>query len=137
MDTNKIIQSWLRFVDPLVFQSKSVVVLGCDSELVLTEFQRKYPHIAVIIVDPRREKIQQFQSCGVSTFQYVSTWDGIAFLQKTLQVTDYPVPIISYRPCWGSYAVFFTEAERTLKGFHELDVWKNTPADFILDSLFA
>ncbi len=139
MDT-KVVKSWLRFIEPTLKQDhqiKKVVILGYGTGDHIFELQKKYPHIEVIVVDPRKENIKQNFSLAPQSFQYVSAECGVIRLQKLLKQSHYLIPILEFRPCWDSYGQFFTWAETTLKGTPELKEWQHTPSDFILRSLFV
>jgi len=136
MDT-RVIQSWLRFVEPNLIKINKVVILGFGSGEHVFEFQKKYPHIEVVVVDPRKKNILSNPHQLHSTIQYVSTLDGIIYLKKILKSSSFPIPILNFRPCWNYYKTFFILAEKILIGFEDLNEWKNTPSHFIMESLFV
>lgn len=139
MDT-KIIKSWLRYIAPILsplHQIKKVVVLGYGSGHHIFELQRQYPHIEIIVVDPRKENVKLNFSLAPRSFQYVSAECGVLRLQALLKRSRYLIPVIEFRPCWEPYSDFFSWSEVTLKGTPELKEWMHTPTDFILQSLFV
>jgi hypothetical protein len=135
MDT-KIINSWFRYIEPNIKNSAKVVVLGFGDGDHIVEFCNRFPQIELIVVDPRKEKIVNSLHHDICSFQYMSTLEGVSNLQTILMEAKFPIPIIEYRPCWYPYKQFFNWAELTLKSINDLSKWNNTPAEFIMESLF-
>lgn len=139
MDT-RIIKAWLRFIEPILNSNQQIekfVVLGYGSGQHIFELQRLYPHIEVIVVDPRKENIKQNFRLAPSALQYVSSERGVKRLQSLLQQSTSLIPVIEFRPCWDPCNDFFTWSEMALKETTMLKSWMHAPADFILRSLFV
>lgn len=132
----KLISSWLRYTETAVVSAKKVVVVGFGSGEHVRTLQNAYPHLEILVVDPRRELFDSHQSGVSSTIQYISSLEGVKNLKYILAESNFLIPILEYRPCWYPYKVFFDWATYELKASASPQEWKDTPAEFILESLF-
>jgi len=133
---SRIIKSWIRFVEPNIYNTDKVVILGFGTGQHIIEFQERFPNIEVIVVDPRKIKMEEIVIQPFSSFQYVSTFEGVLKLQASLKYSSLPIPILDFRPCWNPYKAFFVWTEAILKGAVDLQEWHNSPSEFIMESLF-
>lgn len=135
-NSEKIIKSWLQFIEPMIKNSNSVAILGFGNGKHISDLIQKYTLSEIHVVDPSTRTIETSFLNVSMNFHYYTKMNSITILKRILQNSIQPIPVLCFRPCWNSDSLFFESTLTELIAEKEIKNWNNSTANFILESLF-
>ena len=128
---------WLDASRALLTDATDVVVIGIPESEFLAKLQLNYPQINIIAIDYRHERLESSLPGLLTPLQYITSKSGVLQLKDRLTCAEKPIPVLSLTFCWTQPADFLSWAQEQLIGHSGIKTWMQTPAAFILESLFV
>lgn len=133
----KEVRAWVDFIAPAIDDHNDLVVLGLGQGLHINFLLQSYLNLTITVVEPREELIHGFSTIALGSIRYVRSLDGVKRLHDALSVSEKPIPVLPYRPSWYPNKIFFEWAYSYLLDKNCFANWRNSPSEFILESLFV
>ncbi len=135
-NTDREIVLWLRFIEPKLVDASEAIVLGMGNGAHINSLSERYPNLAITVVDASLNGVTHLDPKGGLPIQYVNSIEGVETLQQAVRHRSKPLPILCFRPSWFPHKIFFQWVYHSLVEFEAPQQWKNSPSEFILESLF-
>lgn len=142
MATNRVQVSedfyrWMMNQKAILCKASEVIVIGIGNAQDIDLLLETYPNLQLTIVTENREDIKEGLPTLFSRVRYVSTDKGLHWLKKYLASHYSPIPVLCFHESSNNSSNDNRSLQRFLLGIDDMSAWANTPAHFVLGSLFT